>query len=74
MARVAGIKKEKDSKGNISRVTFDFKKHKDLVLPLLIQLGALEEDEFEKEWKEGVPVNQAFDGLIEKIKTLEWKG
>jgi hypothetical protein len=63
---------EKDSKGNISKVTFDLKKHGKEVMPILVKLGAVEEDAFEKEWKEGVPVEKAFDMLIENIKE-RWK-
>ena len=40
-------------------------------MPLLIKLGAVEEEDFEKEWKKGIPVDEVFDKLIEKIKGLQ---
>jgi hypothetical protein len=72
MARIAGITTNKDPKGNIRKVTFDFKKHEADIRPILEKLGAIEEDEFEREWKEGIPVKQVFDELRAHIDTLKW--
>ena len=52
MARIAGITTDKDPKGNITKVTFDFKKHEAKLRPILEELGAIEEDEFDKEFRE----------------------
>ena len=73
MARVAGIKTEKDSKGNISKVTFYLKKHSAEIMPLLIKLGAVEEDDFEKEWKKAESVSESIEKLKSEMKTWEWK-
>jgi hypothetical protein len=72
MARVAGISTDKDLKGNIRKVTFDFKKHEVKLRPILVELGVIEEDEFEKEWGEGAPVEEVFDELRAHIDTLKW--
>ncbi len=39
MARIAGITTDKDQKGNITKVTFDFKKHEVKLRPILEELG-----------------------------------
>jgi len=72
MARVAGITTEKDVKGNITKVTFDFKKYGTELMPLLLKTGAVEEDSFEKEWAEaqktGYSVEAAFVELEKRIE------
>ena len=77
MARVAGITTEKDSKGNISKVTFDLKKHRAEVMPLLIKLGAVEEDDFEKEWKKaketGLTLEEFKTEMLKTIRSWVWK-
>ncbi|MBC7390024.1 MAG: hypothetical protein H7329_12480 [Opitutaceae bacterium] len=73
MARIAGITTEKDSKGKISKVTFDLKKHRAEIMPLLIKLGAIEEDDFEKEWKKAESVSDSLEKLKSEIKKWDWK-
>lgn len=72
MARVAGISTDKDPKGNIKKVTFDFKKHGAKIMPILVELGAIEEDEFEKEWREGTPAKEAIQEILAEIRSWEW--
>ncbi len=72
MARIAGITTDKDPKGNIKKVTFDFKKHESDLRPILEKLGAIEEDEFEKKWKTGKPVEEVFERLEDKIRSWKW--
>jgi hypothetical protein len=72
MARIAGISTDKDTKGNIRKVTFDFKKHEADIRPILEKLGAIEEDEFEKKWKEGIPIAKARKISIQLIEE-KWK-
>jgi hypothetical protein len=75
MARIAGIRTEKDSKGNISKVTFDMKKHGSHVRPILAKLGAIEEEEdFEKLWND--PSNltvEEFRAKMYEIIEERWK-
>jgi hypothetical protein len=72
MARIAGIRTEKDLKGNITRVTFDLKKHAAKIMPILVEMGAVEEDAFEKEWREGIPVEKFFVEWEKEIRE-RWK-
>jgi hypothetical protein len=72
MARIAGITTDKDPKGNIRKVTFDFKKHEADIRPILEKLGAIEEDEFEKKWKEGTPIEEAHQQVLDHIRSKKW--
>jgi hypothetical protein len=72
MARIAGITTEKDFKGNIKKVTFDFKKYEVKLRPILEELGAIEEDEFDKKFREGTPIKEAFEELRAEIRSWKW--
>ena len=72
MARIAGITTDKDPKGNIKKVTFDFKKHEVTLRPILEKLGAIEEDEFDKDFSEGTPIDEAFAKLRTTIRSWKW--
>lgn len=73
MSNIAGIKFTKDSKNENRYVTIDLKKHGELFNPLLTKVGALEEDEFEKKWKEGISGDE-FWGKIEKTIRNHFNG
>jgi hypothetical protein len=53
MNKIAGLTFEKYANGSIRKVTFDYKKHADVLKPLLKDLGAEEEDEFDKRLNSG---------------------
>lgn len=57
MARIAGVQIEKDSKGRPTYARFNLKKHPE-ALALLNKIGAIEEDEFEREWKRSLTSEQ----------------
>ena len=67
MAHIAGFSSEKDSKGNIKKVTFDFKKYGSDLMPLLKKIGAMEEDTFEKEWEEAFTLEEVKNELYRRI-------
>ncbi len=77
MARVPGVKFEKDAHGNKRYVRIDLKQHSEAVKPLLQQLGALptedNDDDFEKKWKNGITMDELRTDVIEYLKTLPWK-
>jgi hypothetical protein len=69
MARIAGIKIEKDAKGRPAYARFNLKKFPE-ALELLQKYGALEEDEFEKEWKRGITGDEVRKELHKHIEKL----
>jgi len=54
MARIAGIKFEKDTKGNNRYVRIDLKKFSSDITPFLEKVGAIEQDDFERRWAEAL--------------------
>jgi len=65
MTRISGIQIEKDSKGRPAYARFNLKKHPE-VIEFLNKFEALD-DEFEKEWKQGISGNQLRDELHRRI-------
>ena len=51
MPRIAGIATRKNTKGKITHITIDVKKHPDLAQPLLEQAGLNEKLSFKEEWE-----------------------
>ena len=72
MAQIAGIKFNNSSSGELKSVTIDLKKHWDAIRPFLENVGALEDDDFEKDWaKGGRTVEEARAESLKRIKA--WK-
>lgn len=65
--KTAGIKFDKYANGSIKSVTFNYKKHGEAIEPILKSLGAIEEDEFEKEYKKGYTPEEAKKELHKRI-------
>jgi len=72
MAQVPGIKLHKTAKGKLTSVTISMKHHGDKLQPVLEQIGAVEQDEFDRRWRAGFTVEEVFDGLLAKIDGMKW--
>jgi hypothetical protein len=59
MARVAGIKFEKDTKGENRYVRIDLKKYGKEINPFLENIGAVEHDEFDELWANAISIEEA---------------
>ncbi len=73
MARIAGVQFNKAPNGKVKSVTFDLKRHGEAIAPVLESLGANTEDEFDKEFKKGLTVEEARAIAHKHIKSLPWK-
>ncbi len=80
MPRIAGVKFEKDARGNNRYVRIDLKQHAIAMAPVLKQLGAVKLSEEEayrqkvhREHAQGVPIDEAFDQVKDFLRTLPWK-
>ncbi len=62
MARIAGVNTQKDTKGNITHVTINTKKHPEAAGKLK-ELGLMEKTQFEKDYEKAMP----FDQFEEKL-------
>jgi hypothetical protein len=72
MPRIAGVATQKNTKGEITHLTIDVKKHKEFVAPLLAQLRVKEKTKFEKDWERGITPEELRQNLHKRIKEL-WK-
>jgi hypothetical protein len=72
MARIAGISTTKNTRGEITHVTFNLKKHQQ-VIPLLKELGVVSKTAFEKECENSISVEDARAKTKEFVKSLPWK-
>ena len=70
MARIAGIQFEKDARGKRRYVRIDLKKHGSDIAPFLEKMGAMEGDEFEREWKNSVSGDHVRKELNTHIDSL----
>jgi hypothetical protein len=69
MARIAGIKIEKDNLGRPAYARFNLKKHPE-ALELLNKIGAIDNDESENEWKKGITGTELVERLKPRVKKL----
>jgi hypothetical protein len=67
MARIAGIQIEKDSKGRLAYARFNLKKHPE-ALELLSKIGAIEEDQFDRDFKNGLTIDEAKAEMHKRIE------
>ena len=72
MPRIAGVATQKNTKGEITHLTIDVQKHKDIVAPLMEQLAVKAKSKFEKDWERGITLEEARANLHGRIKEL-WK-
>jgi len=72
MARISGIQIEKDSKGRPAYAHINLKKHKEVII-FLEQIGAIEEDEFDKMFKNGITGDELRNELHKRIDKWDWK-
>lgn len=59
MPRIAGVATQKNTKGEITHLKIDVKKHKDIVAPLMEQLTVKAKSKFEEDWERGITLEEA---------------
>ena len=72
MARIAGIKTQKNTRGEITHVTINLKKHQEVV-PMLKELGVVSKTQFEKDCEAALTVEEARTRIKKFVKNLPWK-
>ena len=72
MARIAGIKTQKNTRWEITHVTIDVKKHQG-VMPMLKELGVISKTKFHKECEDGITLDELNNRLTKHIESLPWK-
>lgn len=69
--QITGIEIEKDQHGEDAFIRIDLRKYKKQLQPFLEEVGLVKSD-FEKEWEEGLTLDEAKAKSIEKIRSW-WK-
>lgn len=72
MPQLAGVKTKKNFKGEVTHVTFNVKKHKETITPILNQLGIIPKTDFQKRCENGVSVKEARKISINHLRSI-WK-
>ncbi len=72
MARIAGIKTQKNTRGEITHVTINLKKHQKVV-PMLKELGVVSKTQFEKDCEDALTIEEARIRIKKFVKNLPWK-
>ena len=73
MAQLAGIVTKKNTKGEITHVTVDIKKHKEKFLPIFTEMGVIKKTKFQERCETAMTIEEARAKSIAFIKTLPWK-
>ncbi len=58
MPRVASVATQKNNKGEITPVTFNLKKHKETILPIMEELGVVKKSKFMEEFERGISLDE----------------
>jgi hypothetical protein len=69
MAAVAGVTTKKNTSGQITHVTIDVRKHKE-VMPMFNEMGLVPKTTFQKECKDAISVEEFRKRVHKKLKTL----
>jgi hypothetical protein len=72
MARVAGIKFEKDTKGTNRFVRIDLKKYGKEINPFLENVGAVEPDEFDQVVANALTLEETRQNIHTHIMSHDW--
>ncbi len=72
MARIAGIATKKNTKGEITHVTINVQKHREIITPMLYQLGVLDKSTFNEECENAIGLEDFRKKMHSRINKL-WK-
>lgn len=77
MAAISGIQFEKNAKGDNTYVRINLKKYGEKLEPFLHKIGistiSKTEDDFEKEWKNGLTGKELLNKVKNHIEKLPWE-
>ena len=72
MAAIAGITTKKNTKGQVTHVTIDVKKHQDKI-QALTDIGVLQKTPFMERWEKGNTIEEAKEHTLNMLRNLPWK-
>jgi hypothetical protein len=69
MAAIAGITTKKNAHGQITHITVDVRKHKE-VIPMFNEMGLLPKTKFQEQCEKGTSADVARQELIEYVRSF----
>jgi hypothetical protein len=72
MAAIAGITTKKNARGQVTHITVDARKHKE-VIPMFNEIGLMPKTKFQLECEKGTPASVARQELIAHVRSFPWK-
>ncbi len=72
MAAIAGIKTKKNTRGQITHITVDVRKHKE-VIPMFNEIGLIPKTKFQEQCEKGTPLEEARQELLAHVRSFPWK-
>jgi hypothetical protein len=72
MIDIEGIETQTNQRGEITHLTLDVVKYKDILEPILEQLAQSEKEKFDKKWETGISIEEARKKTHDFINEL-WK-
>lgn len=70
MPDVKGITTTKNEAGKITHVTIDVQEYKDVITPMLYELGVIEKSAFQIECEKGISIEESRKKIHTKIDSL----
>ena len=72
MEKIVGVTTKENTKGEVTHVTINVKKHKDKI-QALTEIGLMPKTPFMERWEKGLSIEEARAHTLAFIKTLPWK-
>ncbi len=72
MAAIAGITTKKNARGQITHVTVDVRKHKE-VIPMFNEIGLMPKTKFQLECEKGHSAEETREILLKHVRSFPWK-
>ncbi len=70
MIDIEGIETQTNQNGEITHLTLDVVKYKDILEPILDQLAQAKKEAFDKKWETGISPEQLKENLHKRIEAL----
>ena len=70
MIDIEGIETQTNQNGEITHLTLDVVKYKDILEPILIQLAQAKKEAFDKKWETGISPEKLKENLHKRIESL----
>jgi hypothetical protein len=72
MAAITGVTTKKNALGQITHVTVDVRKHKE-VIPMFNEIGLMPKTKFQLECEKGFTVEETRQEILAHVRSFPWK-